>query len=80
MVTICSLVARHGGTEDQQVQDISDRLVDYARRCMKSKTRVSPFERGLRSLCQCEIIYLYLVICTGEAARQGMFFRGGVRL
>ncbi|RDB21375.1 Protein phosphatase PTC7 fig [Hypsizygus marmoreus] len=57
IVTICSLVSRHGGTEDQIVQAIADRLVDYARQCMKSKTRVSPFER--------------------EAARQGMFFRGG---
>ncbi|KAF8910938.1 phosphatase 2C-like domain-containing protein [Gymnopilus junonius] len=45
MVTICSLVARAGGTEDEQVQAMADRLVDYARQCMKSKLRVSPFER-----------------------------------
>ncbi|KAF9464690.1 protein serine/threonine phosphatase 2C [Collybia nuda] len=57
IVTICSLVARHGGSEDGQVQAIADRLVEYSRQCMKSKARVSPFER--------------------EAARQGMFFRGG---
>jgi len=57
MVTICALVARHGGSEDQQVQAIADRLVDYSRQCMASKTRLSPFEK--------------------EAARQGMFFRGG---
>ncbi|KAF9005641.1 phosphatase 2C-like domain-containing protein [Cyathus striatus] len=57
IVTICSLVARAGGTEEQQVQAMADRMVEYARQCMKSKTRVSPFER--------------------EAARQGMFFRGG---
>ncbi|CAA7271708.1 unnamed protein product [Cyclocybe aegerita] len=45
MVTICSLVARTGGTEDEQVQNMADRMVEYARQCMKSKTRVSPFER-----------------------------------
>ncbi|PPQ71973.1 hypothetical protein CVT24_008190 [Panaeolus cyanescens] len=45
MVTICSLVARAGGTEDEQVQAMADRMVEYARRCMKNKTRVSPFER-----------------------------------
>ncbi|KAG5642190.1 hypothetical protein DXG03_003428 [Asterophora parasitica] len=59
IVTICSLVSRRGGTEDQQVQAIADRLVEYARQCMTKKARVSPFER--------------------EAARHGMFFRGGVR-
>ncbi|KAF9532973.1 phosphatase 2C-like domain-containing protein [Crepidotus variabilis] len=57
MVTICSLVARAGGTEAEQVQNMADRMVDYARQCMKTKTRVSPFER--------------------EAAREGMYFRGG---
>lgn len=47
MVTICSLVARAGGTEDEQVQAMADRLVDYSRQCMKSKLRVSPFESEL---------------------------------
>jgi len=45
MVTICSLVARAGGSEDQQVQAMADRLVEYACQCMKNKNRVSPFER-----------------------------------
>ncbi|KAL4265225.1 Protein phosphatase [Pleurotus pulmonarius] len=45
MSTICSLVARSGGSEDEQVQAMADRIVDYARKCMKNKTRVSPFER-----------------------------------
>ena len=44
MSTICSLVARSGGSEDEQVQAMADRIVDYARKCMKNKTRVSPFE------------------------------------
>ncbi len=43
MVSICSLVSRAGGTEDEQVQAMADRMVDFARQCMRSK-RVSPFE------------------------------------
>lgn len=46
MVTICSLVARAGGPEGEQVQNMADRMVEYSRQCMKSRTRVSPFERG----------------------------------
>lgn len=43
MVSICSLVSRAGGKEDEQVQTMADRMVDFARRCMRSN-RVSPFE------------------------------------
>ncbi|KAL0581748.1 Protein phosphatase 2C 7 [Marasmius crinis-equi] len=57
MVTICSLVARQGGSEDQQVQMMADRMVEFGRQSMMSHDKVTPFER--------------------EAARQGMFFRGG---
>jgi len=45
MLNICSLVARAGGSEDQQVQAMADRMVEYARQCMKNRNRVSPFER-----------------------------------
>ncbi|KAG6818125.1 hypothetical protein H0H87_000030 [Tephrocybe sp. NHM501043] len=45
IVQICALVARRGGTEDEQVQLIADRLVHYARLCMRNVARVSPFER-----------------------------------
>jgi len=45
VLTICSLVARAGGSEDQQVQAMADRMVEYARQCMKNRNRVSPFER-----------------------------------
>ncbi|KAF8636634.1 hypothetical protein AX17_003443 [Amanita inopinata Kibby_2008] len=45
MVAICSLVARAGGTEGEQVQAMADRMVGFARQCMRSK-RVSPFERA----------------------------------
>jgi len=33
-------------TEDEQVQTIAERVVDYARLCMRNKKRVSPFERA----------------------------------
>lgn len=75
MVAICSLVARQfqfgrrtltpsgeteieGSVEDQEVQAMAERIVDYARICMANTKRVSPFERA--------------------AAREGMYFRGGV--
>lgn len=75
MVAICSLVTRQfqlskrtitpvgrseveGSAEDQEVQAMAERIVDYARMCMHNTKRVSPFERA--------------------AAREGMYFRGGV--
>jgi len=61
MVTICSLVARAGGTEDEQVQNMADRMVDYARQCMRSRTRVSPFERAFLKL---HSLLLFIVRCT----------------
>ncbi|KAL0071415.1 Protein phosphatase 2C 7 [Marasmius tenuissimus] len=57
MVTICSLVARQGGSEDEQVRMMADRMVEFGRQSMMSRDKLTPFER--------------------EAARQGMFFRGG---
>lgn len=44
MATICRLVARSGGTEDEIAQAMADRMVEYSQQCMRSKTRVSPFE------------------------------------
>ncbi|KDQ60840.1 hypothetical protein JAAARDRAFT_190980 [Jaapia argillacea MUCL 33604] len=60
MVSICSLVARQsqnrpidelqqmlpGQLEDEQVQTMADRMVEYAKLCMNNKKRVSPFERS----------------------------------
>jgi hypothetical protein len=37
-------VARAGGSEDKQVQAMADRLVEFARQCMKDRNKVSPFE------------------------------------
>ena len=41
---ICTHVTRAGGDEGLQVQSMADRMVQYARACMMSITRVSPFE------------------------------------
>ncbi|KAH7930759.1 protein serine/threonine phosphatase 2C [Leucogyrophana mollusca] len=45
LVAICSLVARSGGSEDQQVQTMADRIVQYAQSCMRDRKKVSPFEK-----------------------------------
>lgn len=44
MLQICSLINRSGAPEDEQVQEIADRMVQYARVCMVNEQRVSPFE------------------------------------
>ncbi|KAI0320103.1 phosphatase 2C-like domain-containing protein [Amylostereum chailletii] len=46
ITSICSLVARGGGSEDVQVQAMANRIVDYARSCMNNMSRVSPFEKA----------------------------------
>jgi len=46
ITSICSLVFRSGGSEDTQVQLISNRLIEYARACMYNANRVSPFEKA----------------------------------
>jgi protein phosphatase PTC7 len=45
LVAICSLIARAGGPEGEQVQSMADRIVQYAQACMRDRKRVSPFER-----------------------------------
>jgi len=46
ITSICSLVFRAGGSEDAQVQLISDRIIEYARACMFNRKRTSPFEKA----------------------------------
>ncbi|KAA1471182.1 protein serine/threonine phosphatase 2C [Dentipellis sp. KUC8613] len=46
ILSLCSLVSRAGGPEDMQVQTMADRTVEYARACMSSKVRVTPFEKA----------------------------------
>lgn len=85
LLAICSLVSRAGGSEGQQVQAMADRMVEYARQCMKNRNRVSPFESAffLRALFHFQIFIVCFGVNVfsfyiGEASRQGMYFRGGV--
>ncbi|KAF8447971.1 phosphatase 2C-like domain-containing protein [Boletus edulis BED1] len=45
LVAICSLIARAGGPEGEQVQSMANRIVQYAQACMRDRKRASPFER-----------------------------------
>ncbi|KAJ3527831.1 hypothetical protein NMY22_g9635 [Coprinellus aureogranulatus] len=71
MLRICKLLSRRTiGTEQEQVQAMADRMVEYSRKCMFNKNRVSPFEIGEEHQSNAPIF-------AGDAASQGMFFRGG---
>jgi protein phosphatase PTC7 len=50
LAQITSLVARTtaGASEDEQVQAMADRIVDYSRACMFNLKRVSPFEKAAK--------------------------------
>jgi hypothetical protein len=76
MLAICSLVTRSNVSEDEQVFRMAERLVDYARECMFKRYRPSPFESKRQGVCS-HLLFIYHSI-TGEAAREGMFFQGGV--
>ncbi|KAF8275027.1 phosphatase 2C-like domain-containing protein [Lactarius quietus] len=45
ITSICSLVFRSGGSEEEQVKLISDRIIEYARICMFDGRRISPFQK-----------------------------------
>jgi hypothetical protein len=74
--SIVSLVMRPTSTEEQQAQDIADRLVEYARSCMFKKNRVSPFE-SLCTPCYSNHVVV-LTFATEGAFREGIYYRGGV--
>lgn len=44
MLRISRLLSRSGASEDEQVQGMADRMVEYSRKCMFNKNRISPFE------------------------------------
>jgi protein phosphatase PTC7 len=56
IISICNLVARSGRSEDEQVQTMADRIVDYAQQCMVNKKRVSPFE-SMSIFYLCDIVF-----------------------
>jgi len=46
ITSICSLVSRSGGSEEEQVKLIADRIIEYARICMFNERRTSPFQKA----------------------------------
>lgn len=44
MLQVCALARKFAKSEQEQVQEIADKLVFYARLCMMNERRVSPFE------------------------------------
>lgn len=46
ITSICSLVFRSGGSEDEQVKQVSNRIIEYARACMYNDRRTSPFAKA----------------------------------
>lgn len=82
IISICGLVKRSISSEAEQVQDISDRLIQYARVCMGKENRVSPFESEPFPWCFIivwELSRLPLVASKRESA-PNEHHRGGVRV
>ena len=75
ILEICSVVLQEHRHNHDRPQIMSDRIVDYARQCMRSKTLLTPFER--ESSC----LYIRRTSvhgCVGEAIKQGVAHKGGV--
>lgn len=70
-----SLVMRQTSTEEQQAQDLADRLIEYAQSCMFKKDKVSPFESSCSP--HYHLVITFTLIIEG-ASREGIYFRGGV--
>lgn len=45
MLALCTLAGRAGGTDEQQVQAVTDNFVHYARACMINDNRSGPWAR-----------------------------------
>jgi len=58
ITTLCSYAAQAGETEDEQVQNMADDMVDYVQQCMEDMKKVTPIQCAfLRLLC-------FIVRCT----------------
>ena len=77
MLALCTLAGRAGGTDDQQVQALTDNLVHYARVCMTNRQRSGPWAR--KSFSAVEVSSRWVFILNPErSTRAGMPFEGGV--
>ncbi|KAG6335364.1 hypothetical protein ID866_3727 [Astraeus odoratus] len=57
IVTICSLVARSGGTENDLVQAMADAIVRYALVCMRDRKRGRQAEQACTSAAGCVLLF-----------------------
>ena len=77
MLALCTLAGRAGGTDEQQVQAVTDNFVHYSRTCMVNDHRSGPWARKLLSFLEVSAgmnTYFQLERST----RAGMPFEGGV--
>ena len=77
MLALCTLAGRAGGTDEQQVQAVTDNFVHYARTCMINNHRSGPWAR--KSFTVFEVSPdMNVYIRLERSARAGMPFEGGV--
>lgn len=76
MLALCTLAGRTGGTDEQQVQAITDNFVHYARACMINDHRSGPWARKPPSTV--EVTFGMNSLYLERSTRAGMPFEGGV--
>jgi len=77
MLALCTLVGRAGGTDEQQVQAVTDNFVHYARACMINTHRSGPWAR--KSFSIVTVPFRMSISPNPErSTRAGMPFEGGV--
>ena len=77
MLALCTLAGRAGGTDEQQVQAITDNFVHYSRACMVNDHRSGPWARKSLSIFEVPSgMNMYFQL--ERSTRAGMPFEGGV--
>jgi hypothetical protein len=77
MLALCTLAGRAGGTDEQQIQAMTDNFVHYARACMINDHRSGPWARKLLSALEVSPdINIHFQL--ERSTRAGMPFEGGV--
>lgn len=77
MLALCTLAGRAGGTDEQQVQAVTDNFVHYARACMTNNHRSGPWARKSFSVIQVSP-GMNKHLQLERSTRAGMPFEGGV--
>lgn len=77
MLALCTLAGRTGGTDEQQVQAVTDNFVHYARACMINNHRSGPWARKSFSIVEVSS-GTHKHFRLERSTRAGMPFEGGV--